>query len=141
MRRVRVTCKVPPRPAPKLRSYCPACDGFLQGGDHFEGRVCGSCHGETVGRVPTSPYPLVSGIIPSFPDCDIFLVDDDGTERPIPGVTSIEWRCKQGTEPALVVLHVLGVELDAEGLLALAERCTCLSAPGALCPRCHEDGR
>lgn len=30
------------------RSWCPRCRGFLQGGEHFEGRACGTCHSETL---------------------------------------------------------------------------------------------
>ena len=30
------------------RSWCPSCNGFLLGGEHFDGRRCGTCHGETV---------------------------------------------------------------------------------------------
>lgn len=29
-------------------SWCVACDGFLLGGEHFEGRLCGTCHGEAL---------------------------------------------------------------------------------------------
>lgn len=25
-------------------SWCPKCKGFLQGGEHFDGRACGTCH-------------------------------------------------------------------------------------------------
>lgn len=32
-----------------VRSWCPECEGFLMGGgDHFDGRLCGTCHTETL---------------------------------------------------------------------------------------------
>ena len=32
---------------PYLRSWCPACASHLLGGEHFEGRACGTCHART----------------------------------------------------------------------------------------------
>lgn len=33
-----------------VRSWCPTCKAFLNGGDHFKGRACGTCHSETVAK-------------------------------------------------------------------------------------------
>lgn len=55
--------------------------------------------------------------MPSVVDCDVSLVDDDGTERPIDGVTSVEWRVGLN-ECAEAVVKIAGVELDVESILA-----------------------
>lgn len=34
-----------------LRSWCPSCQAFLVGGEHFQGRLCGTCNALTEGRL------------------------------------------------------------------------------------------
>jgi hypothetical protein len=81
---------------------------------------------------PSSRDGLVVSILPSLFDCAVLLVDDDGTERELPGVSRIEWTVHPN-EVAEARLVVEGVELDAEGVLE--------HAPPTGCPRCAGLGR
>ena len=59
-------------------------------------------------------YPKINGIVAALPDCDISILDDDGTETPIPLVTSIKWECHADGCPAKAWIEVQGVEVDVE---------------------------
>lgn len=43
------------------RSWCPNCRAFLQGGDHFDGRHCGTCNTLTVEGTIDPPYAYPTG--------------------------------------------------------------------------------
>lgn len=76
--------------------------------------------------------PVKMSLMPSWPDVEIAFVDDEGAEHDITGVTAIHWDAKQGSEIPTCRVEVLGVEIDAEGVLPEVQPVEC--------PRCKGTG-
>lgn len=55
-------------------------------------------------------------LLPSFPDCTIHEVSDDGSERELTGISEIHFSVKADGEPASVTLVCHDIELDVEGV-------------------------
>ncbi len=66
------------------------------------------------GPEPGSPYPFINGILPSFPDVTVSVINADGTETDIPGVHSVTWKVSANGEPAVALIEVHGAELQAD---------------------------
>lgn len=61
-------------------------------------------------------YPAIrlNGLVPSWQDVEVLLVDDDGRETMIDCVQRVEIDIKASSEPLTATLHVIGVELDVD---------------------------
>lgn len=74
-------------------------------------------HVRIVCRMPPQPKQTDPRIkvtmVPSWMDCDVLLVGDDGRETQITHVTGFTVRCRQGEE-STAVLEVAGVEVDVD---------------------------
>ena len=57
-------------------------------------------------------FPLINGLVASWPDVEVLLVEDDGTERAWLGVTSVEFKATAGDEPITAKIEVLNPEID-----------------------------
>lgn len=49
----------------------------------------------------------------SFPDCNVFLVRDDGSEEPFHGVRSVTWSVSV-ERPSLVMATIEMIDVDAD---------------------------
>ena len=63
----------------------------------------------------TAGFPVINGLVASWPDVEVFLIEDDGTERALRGVKSVEWSACVGREPCTAKLELYNVELDVMG--------------------------
>jgi hypothetical protein len=87
MTRIRILCKAPTLPPPT-----DPVDGELR-------------------------YPKLRGVVASWPDTYIWLVDDDGKEHPITNCTGATWHATQGSQPAHVTLSFIGIDIEAEACI------------------------
>ena len=60
----------------------------------------------------TAGFPMICGLVASWPDVEVFIVEDDGTERAWLGVKSVEWSARAGDEPITAKIELFNVELD-----------------------------
>lgn len=66
-------------------------------------------------RDPRDPrFPIVNGLITSWPDVEVHAIDDEGREVALDGVTSFHVHAAQGTEPVRAVLSFVEVDVDVE---------------------------
>lgn len=61
--------------------------------------------------------------MPGLSDTEIALVDDDGSEHDLLGVTEVTWTARSDGEPATAFLTVRGVEVNVEGVQPMALAC------------------
>jgi hypothetical protein len=64
-------------------------------------------------RTPGGPYPLINGLVASWQDVEVHLIEDDGTERAWCGVQSVEWSSRADDNgPVTAKVELLNVEID-----------------------------
>lgn len=66
-----------------------------------------------------SGYPLIRGHLPTIADCYVNVVNEDGSESLLAGVTGIRFEAAQDNRPTRLILEVVGTELD----LLLPDHC------------------
>jgi hypothetical protein len=59
-------------------------------------------------------FPVVNAMPVCFSDTELTFIADDGHEMPITNVTRVDWRVKQGSEPAEATLHFDDVDVELE---------------------------
>lgn len=101
---------------------------------------------------PTPPgYPKINALLPDWTCAEVFVVDDDGTERPLDvPYERVEWSCAEGGVPTARITFVGAAidavgELEAEVSIAPSEQCPVTDGEGHRCrlarghaPRAHE---
>jgi len=74
-------------------------------------------------KAPPQPPPSPEGVrimfLPDWSDCRVYLVDDDDTEREIPGLSLVAIECKPN-HLTVARLELEGVELDMEAVVTKA---------------------
>lgn len=59
-------------------------------------------------------YPLINGIVPTWCDVEVHLIDDNEREHELTCVERIELDLRASTEPLRAKLTILDVELDVD---------------------------
>lgn len=72
-------------------------------------------------KAPPQPKPHEGfprfNVLPSWPDVEVLLVDDEGKEHPLTCVEKITWTIGppgRHSEPPIAVLTCIGAEIDAD---------------------------
>ena len=97
------------------RSWCPSCRDYLLGGEHFEGRACGTCHTLTIDPIAALEvaWEALDWISAETQEtttrnrADLALLQTDYAANPLPGrAANVEWLAQAAAMRAVLEFQV-----------------------------------